>query len=142
LDEELKESRSLLNKSEKELKNSFNLREETYKLHLKINQIESGHSSRVVELEGEIATIVKERDSLKALLAENDNVIKVKDSMLDDQNESLKSLKKNLENKNRDHQAVLKELETYRDAYEELAEKDTKELEAEVYSILNYRLKL
>jgi hypothetical protein len=46
--------------------------------------------------------------------------------MLEDQSESLKSLKTNLENKSREHQALLKEVENLE------MRADTQELQAEV----------
>ena len=129
---ELNLSKSLLNRSEQDLLKTTNLRELNHQFQFKVGQLESEGSSKAKKLEAKLAALSREQESLKSTIAEQVNVIKIKDSMLDDQNESLKTLKINLENKNRDHQSVLHELESYRDAYEELAEKDTKELEAEV----------
>ncbi|KAJ3327047.1 hypothetical protein HDU91_004492 [Kappamyces sp. JEL0680] len=52
------------------------------------------------------------------------DALKVKESMLDDQNETIKTLKMNLDNKTREFQAVSKELDNARDAFEEQEEKE------------------
>ncbi|KND01461.1 uncharacterized protein SPPG_03263 [Spizellomyces punctatus DAOM BR117] len=66
-----------------------------------------------------------------------DQAIRVKNKMLEDQNETIKNLKQNLENKCREHQALLTDIEKREDSLEdrlELEKQTNKDLQQELES--------
>ena len=66
------------------------------------------------------------------------DIIKIKESMLEDQNSTIKTLKLNLENKSREFQNLAKELDHCNEALEELeknSDRDRKQFQQQVFHI-------
>lgn len=66
------------------------------------------------------------------------DIIKIKESMLEDQNSTIKTLKLNLENKAREYQNLAKELEHCNEALEQLeenSERARKQMQQEVFHV-------
>ena len=65
-------------------------------------------------MERTVFQLSKEYKGVKEKLGEKQDALKIKESMLEDQNSTIKTLKLNLENKAREFQTVLKELDDCR----------------------------
>ncbi|TPX67722.1 hypothetical protein SpCBS45565_g03620 [Spizellomyces sp. 'palustris'] len=87
-----------------------------------------------MRLESENARLQADLDRLRD---GQDQAIRVKNKMLEDQNETIKNLKQNLENKCREHQALLADIEKREDTLEdrlELEKQTNKDLQQELES--------
>lgn len=127
------------------MRNYSRLASENQKLHISLAQMEGAFSSKMIDLESKVTAVSNENQIIKTELKDSHNVIKIKESMLEDQNDTIKTLKINLENKAREMNKVSNELEKVTDSYEEQEEKQhiaSKDLRQEVRNVvINLRSK-
>ncbi|KAH9275367.1 hypothetical protein BASA83_002140 [Batrachochytrium salamandrivorans] len=87
------------------------------------------HDKHVEGREHSLKSIREECDGLREKTGALDYAVRVKSKMLDDQNETIRTLKQNLENKARDHQSLLANYEKCQEELDELRHLDSGSVE-------------
>ncbi|KAJ1345078.1 hypothetical protein BSLG_000593 [Batrachochytrium salamandrivorans] len=87
------------------------------------------HDKHVEGREQSLKSIREECDGLREKTGALDYAVRVKSKMLDDQNETIRTLKQNLENKARDHQSLLANYEKCQEELDELRHLDSGSVE-------------
>ncbi|KAJ3077894.1 leucine rich repeat [Rhizoclosmatium hyalinum] len=133
----LSETKSDLEGIKKELEKNKSAMAKNQEL---IEALESEKTVISRTLSDQMASFQKERDTLLSKIRELeqdltgkaaassdfDQALRIKNKMLDDQNDTIKTLKQNLENKIRDHAALLQEVSTAESKIEESLAKEKK----------------
>ncbi|KAK6094098.1 hypothetical protein MT418_005913 [Batrachochytrium dendrobatidis] len=96
-----------------------NAQENSRKLADQLKSQSTEHAKQISQIDCFQTSLQEQCTKLKEQTAYLDQAVRVKSKMLDDQNETIRILKQNLENKARDHQSLVTKFE---DCQEELAE--------------------
>ncbi len=90
---------TLRKRLEQDLNQNSNATIQKQHLELKLVEMHANATSRIKALENKVNSLTQENAKILSQTGNSADAIRVKDSMLDDQNNTIKTLKLNLENK-------------------------------------------